>query len=256
MPTDRPALAVLPVRLAGAGDLDAALRCAVSLKVTAPDAALLVIDDASPEPALTADLEVALGELGGELVRGEEPAGALAALNVGLTGALEYGFDAVLVDPAAEFSGPGWLDRMRARTDGQGRPAAIVGARLVDRRGLIAHAGIYLSLLRLEWFNRFQHGPADLPEALAPCRCPVTASLALVRHEAIAALGLLDLRLAELADVDYCLRAFEAGLEVIYEPTAVATLTTPLPVPPETAGAAMKAKWHTPDLARWIPDPL
>ena len=254
--TVRPTLAVVPVCLREDGDLDAALRCVASLRVTAPDAALLVIDDASPAAGLAADLEIALGELGGELVRADVGEGAVPALNVGLAGAREYGFDALLVDPAVEFGASGWLDRMRGRTDAQGRPAAVVGGRLVDRRGLIVHAGIYLSLMRLEWFHRFQFGPADLPEALLPCRCPVSASFALVRHEAIAAVGLLDPRLGALADVDYCLRVFEAGLDAIYEPSATATAIAPPGPPDGEAIDLMRGKWHASDLIPWIPDPL
>ena len=68
--------------------------------------------------------------------------------------------------------------------------------------------------------HRFQYGPNDLPEALVPCRCPVTAALQLIRHETLETVGIYDegYRMA-FEDVDYCLRVFEAGLECIYEPS-------------------------------------
>ena len=161
MSDERPILAIVALHLRDADDLEVALRSLVSLRMTAPEAAVLVVDDASPE-TYVADLEVALAEVGAELVRLDERGGQTAAMNVGLSGALEYGFDAVLVDGSIEFRTPGWLERMMAREDRLARPAAVVGGRLLDSRGLLWHAGIYLSMLRLEWFHRFQYGPGDL----------------------------------------------------------------------------------------------
>jgi len=257
----RPVLAVVPVRLADADALDPVLRCLVSLRATAPDAAILVLDHGSRAPHILDALEAVLGELGAELVRADEPLSRTATLNVGLQGALDYGFDAVLVDSGLEFRDPAWLPRMAARTDSQGRPAAVVGARLLDERGLLWHAGVYLSLLRLEWFHRFHLGPADLPEALQPCRCPVSGSLALIRHETLTALGLLDPSAGPLADVEYCLRAFKRGLESIYEPQATAALVAPSDGrAPEAelfaANGYVRGHLEADSLAGWIPDAL
>ena len=57
---------------------------------------------------------------------------------------------------------------MRARTDTQGRPAAVVGARLLYPNGLLQHAGVYFSRLNRGFAHRFNHGPGDLPEAQLP----------------------------------------------------------------------------------------
>src|SRR4051794_3390708 len=131
--------------------------------------------------------------------------------------------DAVLVNADMEFTQPGWLDLMRARRDTKDRPAAVVGARLLYPNGLLQHAGVYFSPIRREFAHRFQYGPADLPEALVPCRCPVTGALQLIRHETLASIGIYDPRFGlGHEDMDYCLRAFAAGFECIYEPAAVA----------------------------------
>jgi GT2 family glycosyltransferase len=184
---------------------------------------VLVVDDHSPARDLVAQLEAVADELGVTVVAKEENSGFSRTVNVGLKIARDEGWDAVLVNADIEFHQAGWLERMLARTDTKGRPAAVVGARLLYPNGLIQHAGIYFSLLRRDFFHRFHFGPADLPEAQEPCRCPVTGALQLIRHETLVEVGLYDegFRLA-FEDVDYCLRVFEAGLECIYEPTVSA----------------------------------
>jgi GT2 family glycosyltransferase len=219
----RPALAIVPVYLRSEPELDVLLKCLVSLQASAPDAQVLVVDDHSPAPRLAEMAEAAAGELGQAFVRKDSNSGFAATVNVGLEVALASGLDAVLVNADMEFVQAGWLDVMRARTDSLGRPAAVVGARLLYPNGLLQHAGVYFSRLNRGFAHRFNHGPGDLPEALLPCRCPVTAALQLIRLETLAAVGLYDesFGLAH-EDMDYCLRVFGAGLECIYEPAAVA----------------------------------
>ena len=242
------------------------LRCLVSLATTAPDAQVMVVDDHSPERGLVASLKVACDELGFELVERPRNSGFSTTVNVGLRRALENEWDAVLVNADIEFIDPGWLDRMRERTDTEGRPAAVVGARLLYPNGSIQHAGVFLSLLNRDWMHRFQYGPNDLPEALVACRCPVTAALQLIRLETLQTVGLYDegYRMA-FEDVDYCLRVFEAGLECIYEPSVRAFHREKFfrgkPSPQiqrwtRQSVHRMKMLWGTKDLARWVPEVL
>jgi GT2 family glycosyltransferase len=216
----RPALAVIPTYLRTEGDLELLARCLVTLRDTAPEAEVLVVDDGSPVPALVASAEQFCGELGVWFDHRPTNEGFSRTVNVGLRIAHENGCDAVLVNADVEFMDHGWLDRMRARTDTEGRPAAVVGARLLYPNGLLQHAGVMVSLLGRDFYHRFQHGPNDLPEALVACRCPVTAALQLIRFETLEEVGFYDegYRLC-FEDVDYCLRTFEAGLECIYEPS-------------------------------------
>ena len=217
-------LAVVPIYLRTDADLDVLLRCLVSLRQTAPQADVLVVDDRSPAAKLVDMIQLAAGELEIELHRREVNGGFSRAVNVGLARALREGRDAVLVNADMEFHLPGWLEPMLARTDTTGAPAAVVGARLLYPNGLIQHAGVYYSTLHRLWAHRFNYGPADLPEALSPCRCPVTGALQLIRHECLASVGLYDesFRMGH-EDVDYCLRVFASGRECIYEPAACAT---------------------------------
>jgi GT2 family glycosyltransferase len=216
-------LCVIPSFLRTEADLDMLVRCLVSLWSTAPQADVLVVDDGSPGRSLLVPLAAAIEELGYELIAKEENEGFSRTVNVGLRRALETGRDAVLVNADIEFHEAGWLDRMLARTDTQGRPAAVVGARLLYPNGTIQHAGCFLSVRTRGFWHRCQFAPANLPEALTPVRCPVTAALQLIRHETLEQIGLYDeeFRMA-YEDVDYCLRVFFAGLECIYEPSVCA----------------------------------
>ena len=265
MSTVRPSLAIIPAFVRSDAELEVLLRCLVSLATTAPDARVMVVDDHSPERGLVDNLQIACDELGFELVRKEENSGFSRTVNVGLRRALEIGADAVLVNADIEFMDAGWLDRMRSRTDTQGNPAAVVGARLLYPNGLIQHGGVFLSLLNRDWMHRFQFAPNDLPEALVPCRCPVTAALQLIRHETLEAVGLYDegYRMC-FEDVDYCLRVFEAELECIYEPSVRAFHHEKMfrgRNPSERvlewtrlSTLRMKALWGFKDLSRWVPE--
>jgi GT2 family glycosyltransferase len=264
--TLRPSLCIVPVFLRSDEELDVLLRCLVSLAGTAPDAQVMVVDDFSPERGLVANLKVACDELGFELVQRTRNAGFSTTVNVGLRRALSAGFDAVLVNADIEFIDAGWLDRMRERTDTEGRPAAVVGARLLYPSGLIQHAGVFLSLLNRDWMHRFQYGPGNLPEALVACRCPVTAALQLIRHETLEAVGLYDegYRMC-FEDVDYCLRVFDAGLECIYEPSVRAyhrekffrgKASPVIERWTRESTLRMKGLWGSKDLSRWVPEVL
>src|SRR6185295_16196389 len=177
-------LCVIPSFLRTEGDLDLLVRCLVSLWSTAPEADVIVVDDGSPERSLLVPLAAAIGELGYELIAKDENEGFSRTVNVGLRAALETGRDAVLVNADIEFHEAGWLERMLARTDTTGRPAA-VGARLLYPNGTIQHAGCFLSLRTRGFWHRCQYAPGNLPEALDPVRCPVTAALQLIRHETL-----------------------------------------------------------------------
>jgi GT2 family glycosyltransferase len=259
-----PPLAIVPSFLRTAGDLDALLRCLVSMQATAPHMPALIVDDHSPSESLAASARVAAGELGMGFLRAEENRGFAANVNTGLRIARDEGLDALLVNADLELAFPGWLEALQARTDTQGRPAAVAGARLLFAGGLIQHAGIYFSVLHRDFFHRFRYGPADLPEALVPTRCPVTAALQLIRHETLEAVGLYDEEFGlGYEDVDFCLRVFESGRECVYEPAAVARHPEKtfrgrpdarISALHERSVARMWSKHAGTDLSRWIPE--
>jgi O-antigen biosynthesis protein len=214
-------LAVVPTYLRTELEAELLLRCLVSLSATAPQAEVVVVDDASPAADLVAQLAPVCAELGHRLLCKHENTGFSRTVNAGLRLALEEGKDALLVNQDVQFVDGGWLEAMLERTDTEGRPAAVVGAKLLYPSGQIQHAGVLYSRL-YRWFDhRLRYAPGDLPEANLPQRCPVTGALQLIRHDTLATVGLYD-ETFQMGheDVDYCLRVFDAGLECIYEPAA------------------------------------
>jgi GT2 family glycosyltransferase len=263
----RTPLCVVPVHLRTLEDLELVLRCLVSLWSTAGSSAdVLIVDDATPTAALQAQLAAAAAELDFALIRRDTRGGFAKAANVGLIEARTQHRDAVLLSADVELVDPTWLATLLARTDTHGRPAAVVGARLLYPNGLLQHAGYFFSQLSREWWHRYQYGPADLPEALQPCRCPVSTTLALIRYEALSAVGLLDEELPlAWEDVDYCLRTFAAGLECVYEPAAVAVHAEQSLAGRRDAQAAawteaglahLHGKWARADLSDYVPAAL
>jgi Glycosyl transferase family 2 len=215
----RPTLVVVAYRETAHSDLEALLSCLVSIRETAPEAQVLVIEDPTPESSSLA--EAAAAELGCAHVVQDEPDGLAAAANAGLEVARASGFDAVLVGCDVVVTRAGWLAAMQSRLDTQGRPAAVVGGRLHLADGLIDHAGYFYSVLQRRWLSRYYGVPAEVPETLAPTLCPVSSRLQLIRHETLEAVGLLDDALtAPYVELDYCLRVFTRGLECVHEPAA------------------------------------
>jgi GT2 family glycosyltransferase len=216
-------LCIVPAHLRSQEDADHLLRCLLALQATAPAAGILVIDDGTPAEDLRMGVRLACQELGVMHYGLPGHPGFAAAANVGIERAVASGADVVLVrqDTIVEA---GWLEAMLARTDGQGRPAAIVGARVISPQGRVRNAGYFFSELARAWAPRFEHARADLPAAGAPTRCPVSSALMLIRHDVLEALGPLDEGMkAGHEDVDLCLRAFLAGHEAIYEPRVIVT---------------------------------
>ena len=255
----RPTLAIVAFREERPTDVEALLVCLVSLRRTAPDAQVLLIEDREPGTSTLA--EAAAAELGCAHVAQEDGEGLVAAAAAGLEFALSSGFDAVLVGPDLELQ-PGWLEHLQARRDTQGRRAAVAGGMLRFADGLVEHAGFFYSVLLRRWLPRFSGVPAEVAETRLPTLCPVSAQLQLIRNETLAAVGLPDPELgATYADVDFCLRVFAAGLECVFEPAAVGR-STRLPLQGlqhETGrerifGALLESRHAPGTFDRFIPD--
>jgi O-antigen biosynthesis protein len=202
-------LAIVPVFMREPSDLEVTLTAVRSIRETAPDVELLLIDDCSPAQGLVDELE---GHA--ELWRNAERLGFSQTINRGLARALSEGQDAVLVNADIEMLTPGW-DRLMAAQD-----ASVVGALLLYPDGeLVQHAGVFFSLLVRIWDHRFRYAPATLPEVLEPCVCPVTGAFQYIRHECLQAVGLYDERYRMAwEDVQFCLRVFASGRECRYCP--------------------------------------
>jgi GT2 family glycosyltransferase len=214
-----PTLIVVPVRVERDEDIEPFLQTVASLRGSAPEAMVLVVDDRSPAP-FAQMLELASDELDCAYVLQRDGEGTSAAINVGLNAANGHAMDACLVAPGLVLNQPGWLDRLRARTGPDGNPAAIAGGAVIDPTGLIRQAGYFFSLFRRLWGARLGRVPEGMLDVHAPLLCPVSSELQFVRREWIESVGVYD----ELLDgphaaLDYCLRVSEAGGHCVFEPT-------------------------------------
>lgn len=206
-------LAVVPACVRDRHDAELLGRCLVSLWRTAPGVPAIVVDASSAGGG--SELAPVCAELGYELLRLQSRASFARAANAGLAIAEGAGADAVVVHSDVELLEPGWLD---ALSDARGD---IVGGRLLFPDGTLQHCGYQYSQLHGQFVPRMLFGPADLPASLEPAVCPVGAAFALIRHDALVALGGFDETVAD-ADLDLSLRAFAAGGTCAYEPRAVA----------------------------------
>jgi GT2 family glycosyltransferase/glycosyltransferase involved in cell wall biosynthesis len=189
-----------------------------SIRATVPDgfARIIVADDASGPENVSA-----LREIGGiEVVEGAVNEGFAANVNRGLRARREDR-DVVVLNSDIEARA-GWLACLQYAAS-QEDDIGIVGARLLYPDGRIQFAGTVRNVGAPEWFDhRYRFKPGDWgPAAIASPALAVTGACMYVTRKTIDRVGLLDERYPmAYEDVDWCLRAWQAGLRVLYFPAA------------------------------------
>jgi GT2 family glycosyltransferase len=190
-----------------------------SIRKTVPKgmARTIVADDASGPEHIAA-----LRRIDGidVLVESERNTGFAANVNRGLR-ASAPDRDVVVLNSDVEAL-PGWLESLQYaahRDDDVG----IVGGQLLYPDGRIQFGGTVRNRDAPEWFDhRYRFKPGDWgPAAQTSDALAVTGACMYVRRELIERVGELDERYAmAYEDVDWCLRAWQAGLRVRYFPIA------------------------------------
>lgn len=189
-----------------------------SICATVPSAMarIVVADDASGVEHVAA-----LREIDGiEVIAGEENVGFAANVNRGLR-ATRPEHDVVVLNSDMEACA-GWLACLQYATS-RAEDIGIVGARLLYPDGRIQFAGTVRNRDAPEWFDhRYRFKPQDWgPAWLSGPVLAVTGACMYVRREVIERVGLLDERYPmAYEDVDWCLRAWQAGFHVFYFPAA------------------------------------
>jgi GT2 family glycosyltransferase len=179
-------------------------------------ARIVVADDASGE-----DHVAALREIEGiDVIEGHQNQGFAANVNRGLL-ATRADHDVVVLNSDMEACA-GWLAGLQYAAS-QEADVGIVGAKLLypDRR--IQFAGTIRNLGAPEWFDhRYRFKPEGWgPAAMAGPVLAVTGACMYVTRELIERIGVLDERYPmAYEDVDWCLRAWQAGFRVMYFPAA------------------------------------
>jgi len=177
---------------------------------------IVVADDASGPEHLAA-----LGQIGGiEVVSGEQNAGFATNVNRGLRVA-DPRHDVILLNsdvvPMRD-----WLASLQFATT-QRPEIGIVGAKLLYPDNRIQYAGTIRNPDAPEWFDhRYRFKPADWgPADIAGPTLAATGACMYIVRGVLDHVGLFDEEYGMgYEDVDYCLRTWKAGYEVVYAPSA------------------------------------
>jgi GT2 family glycosyltransferase len=177
---------------------------------------IVVADDASGPEHVAALRRVK----GIEVIEGETNAGFAANANRGLRAA-DTRHDVVILNSDVEAR-PGWLAALQFATT-RADDIGIVGGKLLYPDNRIQFAGTVRNIGAPEWFDhryRFQPanwGPANLPQSVVA----VTGACMYITRHVLNEIGLLDESYPmAYEDVDFCLRAWQAGFRVLFWPDA------------------------------------
>jgi GT2 family glycosyltransferase len=189
-----------------------------SIRKTVPRgmARIVVADDASGPEHLAALRRIP----GIEVVAGPENRGFAANVNRGLRAAGAEG-DVVVLNSDMQAR-RGWLACLQYAAS-QESDIGIVGAQLLYPDGRIQFGGTVRNRDAPEWFDhRYRFKPESWgPACHAGPVLAVTGACMYVRREVIERIGLLDEAYPmAYEDVDWCLRAWQAGFRVLYFPAA------------------------------------
>jgi GT2 family glycosyltransferase len=155
-----------------------------------------------------------------EVVSAEVNAGFAANVNRGIRAA-DPAHDVVVLN-SDMVALPGWLQALQYASS-RGEDIGIIGGKLLYDDDRIQFGGTVRNRDAPEWFDhryRFQGrdwGPANTPQAVLA----VTGACMYIKREVLDQVGLFDERYPmAYEDVDLCLRAWQAGFQVMYWPSA------------------------------------
>lgn len=197
--------------------------CVDSVRATSGDVyyELLLVDNGSSEPETATLIETLGDRTGVRLLTDPRPFNWAALNNAAAQEAC--GDVLVFLNNDIEAQRVGWLDALCAQAV---RPdVGAVGARLLypDRR--LQHCGIVVGLTGaaghpLAGLDPDAEGYLHMASVARECSA-VTGACMATRRETFEELGMFDESLGvDLNDVDYCLRAWQRGYRVVYEPRA------------------------------------
>jgi GT2 family glycosyltransferase len=155
-----------------------------------------------------------------DIVVGAENAGFAVNVNRGLRAANDE-WDVVVLNSDVEAR-PGWLACLQYAAS-QEEDVGIVGAQLLYPDGSIQFGGTVRNRDAPQWFDhRYRFKPEGWgPACMTSPALAVTGACMYVRREVIERVGLLDEGYPmAYEDVDWCLRAWQAGFRVVYFPAS------------------------------------
>ena len=195
-------------------------RCVTQLKrirESYSSVRVIISDDASKSPEHRACLRLIEHE-GVIVMRNKNNVGFAGNVNRALS--LVESEDFVLLNSDTQPEGF-WLEALQYGC--YAASAGIVGAKLLYPNRTIQHAGVHRNPDAPDWFNHYHkglsefHGPACVPSY----QLSVTGACFYVANRTYRKVGRLDPGFPmAFEDIDYCLRAWQAGERVLYYPFA------------------------------------
>lgn len=206
-------LFIIPTFLRTNEEAKVLAKCVGTLRDTT-DQKILLVDDGSPvknKDNFFKELKDWVENV--DTFLKEQNEGFSKTVNIGLQRALRDKTDACLVNADIEFFRKEWLEELQ-QTEGD-----IIGAKLLYPNLVIQHGGIYWSRFLRTFDHRFRGSPPNLPASDIQLDCPVTGALQYIRLPVLEKIGLYDEGFPlGFEDVDYCIRAVDAGFKCVYNP--------------------------------------
>ena len=198
------------------GDPSLVEACVASLRETTDrrKARIVVVDDGSPDPAHRERLRT----LKANVIQLEENVGFARACNAGIETA-PAGHDVVVLN-SDTIAAPRWLERLQFQACREER-TAIAGPKLLYPDGRIQSAGSMRNPGAPEWFDhRYRFKDQNHLEANLPLKAlGMTGAALYIRRDFLDEHGAFDPAYGmAYEDMDLCLRAWEAGRQVVYAP--------------------------------------
>ena len=178
---------------------------------------IIIADDASPSPEHHAFLDRVEGD-GVMVIRNRANLGFAGNVNSALAFTGEE--DVVLLNSDVEAEGF-WLEALQYAAYASN--SGIVGAKLLYPNRTLQHAGVHRNPAAPAWFDHYFRGQDEFfgPACVPSYQLAVTGACLYITNAALGAIGHLDPAFPmAFEDVDYCLRAWQAGLRVLYYPYA------------------------------------
>lgn len=205
-------------------DMNVLRPCIKSLKETTdPKLVHIIIVDDYCQPS-SRKLLKELEDEQVEVIYREENGGFAKAVNTGLLAANKK-WDVILLNSDI-VAHENWLEALQYGAYEFGVDTGIVGPKLLYPDGRIQSAGSHRNTGAPEYFDhyyRFQeanYGPANIPQYCLA----VTGAVMYIKREVINYIGILDddFQFA-FEDVDFCLKAWQAGFRTLYFPSSTLT---------------------------------
>jgi GT2 family glycosyltransferase len=198
-------------------DADEVAACVRSIRDTADRrrARIVVTDDASGPEHIAALRRIK----GIEIIEGDLNGGFAVNVNRGIRAATSD--EDVVILNSDTIAGRGWLASLQYAANR--RDVGIVGAKLLYSDDRIQFAGTVRNLDAPEWFDhRYRFKPPNWgPAGITQPVLAVTGACMYITREVVERVGEFDEQYPmAYEDVDYCLRAWQAGYQVVYCPQA------------------------------------